>query len=80
MLNVYLIVSTIAFSSLAFVWTKDSWLDVFCKFLVTTLTGIGIFLLLEINGYIIKTPEVKQEVKQECSINFVGEKVCKELK
>jgi len=54
MLTFFLITATIAFMILAYEWRSDTWYDTLLKVGVAIVALVGVILILENLGYIIK--------------------------
>jgi len=54
MLTAYFITVMIVCAFLSYVWSNNSWLNVWIKFTLITLTGWSIFNVLQHLGYIVK--------------------------
>ena len=51
----FVIIATILFLLLGFVWKRGDWLNLFIKFLFYVMAGWGAFLVLQGLGYVLKT-------------------------
>ena len=66
MLLIYLIIVVIVCGSLAITWRNDSAINVLVKVILTFITVVGIILILQELGYIVKKPvETKTEQTQK---------------
>jgi hypothetical protein len=80
MLNFFIIVSTLVFGFVGLMGRSGSWTNVFFKLFFIVFSGIGIFLILEQNGYIIKQPSEKPVVEKTCQVEqmSIGQLYCDE--
>ena len=66
MLLIYLIIVVIVCGSLAIAWSTNSFPNVLIKIVLTFITVVGIILILQELGYIVKKPvETKTEQTQK---------------
>jgi hypothetical protein len=88
MMNVYLSLAFFAFLLLSVIWISDWFANLMIKCFFIMMTVATLFAILDINGYIVKSPEpsASQKVvekvveKVECRRNFVGQEICKPVK
>lgn len=54
MINTYLIAAVIIFLALGLMWKKDNFSNFFIKLILIIMFIIGLIILLEFNGFLIK--------------------------
>jgi hypothetical protein len=54
MLKLFLIVASITLAALAMIWSPRTWANLFVKLFLTALTIMGLFLILQQFGFVVR--------------------------